>query len=101
MNDDSDKRLDELFAAARAQTPDTSHVDYGFETRLLARIREEREAAPWYAFAWRLTPVFAAIVVALGAWTYWSPSQDLDLQTVARSNSDESQIVEYLTGKQI
>src|SRR5580698_5161500 len=98
MKDDSDKRLDELLSAVRAQKPDTSRLEYGFETRLMARLREERSAArPWYAFAWRLSPVFAGIVVALGIWTYCSP-QDPEVQTAVNSASDESQMVEYLTG---
>ena len=101
MKDESDKHLDALLSAARSQKPDTSRVEYGFETRLMARIREEQRAdRPWYAFAWRLSPVFAGIVIALGIWTWYSP-QDLDLQTVSNAASDESQIVEYLTGKQI
>ncbi len=98
MKDESDKRLDELLAAARAQKPDTSRVEYGFETRLMARIRGKRaNDTPWYAFAWRLSPVFAGIVVALGIWTYCSP-QDPELQVVENSSSDESQMVDYLTG---
>jgi hypothetical protein len=101
MKDESDKRLDELLSAARAQKPDTSRLEYGFETRLMGRLREERnEAKPWYAFAWRLSPVFAGIVVALGVWTYYSP-HDPEMQTVADTASDESQMVDYLTGNGI
>ena len=101
MKDESDKRLDELFAAARAQKPDTSRLEFGFETRLMARIREERnQPAPWYALAWRLSPIFAGIVVALGIWTYYSP-HDPELQTAANAAGDEAQMVEYLTGSGI
>lgn len=65
MNDN----LDKLFKAARADERDTARVQYGFETRLLARLRHERaQEQPWYAFAWRLVPVFAAVVVVLGVW---------------------------------
>jgi hypothetical protein len=40
MNDDLDPKLDALFAAARLAAPDTSRLEYGFETRLTARLRE-------------------------------------------------------------
>jgi hypothetical protein len=73
MNDD---QLNELFQAARESRPDTSRAEYGFETRLLAALREDREhATPWAALVWRLMPVFAAIVVITGAWSYSVQSQ--------------------------
>lgn len=100
MTDDSEKRLDALFAAARAQKPDTSRLEYGFETRLMARIRCGEKPQPWYTYAWRLSPVFACIVLALGIWTCCTP-QDSDIQTIVTSTADESQILEYLTGKGI
>jgi hypothetical protein len=73
MNDD---QLNQLFQAARGSRPDTSRAEYGFETRLLAALRENRERAmPWAALVWRLMPVFAAIVVITGAWSYSVQSQ--------------------------
>ena len=67
----NDNELDKVFGAARKARPDTARVEYGFETRLLARIRAERErATPWFVFAWRLMPAFAAVVVAIGVWSY-------------------------------
>lgn len=100
MKDESDKHLDELLSAVRSQKPDTSRLEYGFETRLMARLRgEQREAKPWYAFAWRLSPIFAGIVVALGIWTYYSP-HDPEMSAVANTE-DESQMVDYLTGNGI
>ena len=39
MNDNRDSQLDALFRAARADAPDTARAEYGFETRLLARLR--------------------------------------------------------------
>lgn len=61
-------RLDELFAAARRAAPDTSRLEYAFETRLLARLREERETSV-QTWAWRLCPFFAAVAVALTLWS--------------------------------
>ena len=73
MNDD---QLNELFRAARTSRPDTSRAEYGFETRLLAALREIRkQPTPWATLAWRLMPVFAAIVVVTGAWSYNVQSQ--------------------------
>ena len=79
----NDEQLNKLFQAARAK-PDTSRVEYGFETRLMARLRTD--AAPWFAMAWRLVPVFAAIVVALGVWNY---AGSTDLQAAIDSESNE------------
>jgi len=73
MNDD---QLNQLFQAARASRPDTSRAEYGFETRLLAALRENREQpTPWAVLVWRLMPVFAAIVVVTGVWSYSVQSQ--------------------------
>jgi hypothetical protein len=67
----NDEQLNKLFATARQAPPDTGRAEFGFETRLLARLRAERRpSAPWFAWAWRLTPAFAAIVIALGVWTF-------------------------------
>ena len=67
----NDEQLNELFRTARASRPDTSRAEYGFETRLLAAIQESRkQPMPLAALAWRLMPVFAAIVLAAGVWSY-------------------------------
>jgi hypothetical protein len=59
----SDQQLDAIFRAARDAAPDVSRREFGFETRLLARIREERRGS-WMTIALRLSPVFAALVIA-------------------------------------
>ena len=56
--------LDKLFRIARDSKTDTSRAEFGFETRLLARLRAERSRP----VVWRLMPVFAAIVIMLGVW---------------------------------
>jgi hypothetical protein len=61
-------RLDQLFASARRAVPDTSRLEYAFETRLLARLREEREVSV-QTWAWRLCPFFAAVAIALTLWS--------------------------------
>ena len=94
----NDERLDKLFAAARGVKPDTSRAEYGFEIRLMAHLRAQREQAlPWYAFAWKLVPAFAAIVVALGVWTY-TGSNITDLQSAIAGDHEENALATYVTG---
>ncbi len=67
--DPTDERLDALFAAARDEAPDVSRTEFAFETRVLARVREERRTS-LLAWAWRLTPFFAALAILAGIWCY-------------------------------
>ena len=72
MADKGDTRLDRLFAAARGAAPDTARVEEGFEDRTMARIRDARRGAEGVAvgaWAWRLAPLFAGIVITMGVWT--------------------------------
>jgi hypothetical protein len=86
QQDKHDDPLDRLFAAARRAPVDTSRAELGFETRLMARLREQRAAAiPWFAWTWRLAPVYAAIVIALGIWTWATPDISSNEWTVAFS----------------
>jgi len=98
MNDD---RLDELFRAARTVKPDTARTEYGFETRLLARLRAERDQyLPWYTFAWKLIPVFAAIVVMAGVWTLVAPGPSrTDIDSAIAGDEGERTLVTYFTGE--
>jgi hypothetical protein len=94
----NDEKLDDLFTAAREVKPDTSRAEYGFETRLTARLRTEREqAAPWYAFAWKLVPAFSAIVLALGVWTFIDSGTG-DLQSAITGDHDETTLAAFFTG---
>jgi len=68
-------RLEQLFQAGRSLPPETARVEFGFETRLLARLRTE--PVPCFGHVWKLLPVFAAIVIILGAWNYVSEPLDL------------------------
>lgn len=75
MNDNSDSTLDALFSAARSegrvhQNTTAERLELGFETRVMARLREERTlVAAVSAWAWRLCPFFAALALAVGWWT--------------------------------
>jgi hypothetical protein len=100
MNPDADPFLDALFTAARR-----SHdipADFGFETRLLARIREERRGS-LFLWSWRLTPYFAALVAAGGVWLAWDTfpgsAQDFD-ETDPVWIQQEHMLAVALTGEQ-
>jgi len=95
-----DERLRRLFAAARESEPDTARVEYGFETRLLARLRAERERpALWAAWTWRLIPAFAAVVLALGLWNFAAPVAETPDPTAVLTSSSEQEMVAYFTGE--
>ncbi|HEV7867573.1 MAG TPA: hypothetical protein VGO90_07815 [Chthoniobacteraceae bacterium] len=64
-----DQTLDALLATARPIAPGTERTEFGFETRLLARLREERSSS-WAWLAVRLSPIFAAAVLAAAAWCH-------------------------------
>jgi hypothetical protein len=60
--------LDALLASVRGQRPDTSRLEYAFETRLMARLAEERSTSV-FAWAWRLCPYFAILAIAAAFWS--------------------------------
>jgi len=65
----TDADLDSLFSRARAERINTSSMEYAFETRLLARLRAEKEPSPiWAMVSWRMMPFFVACVLALAVW---------------------------------
>src|SRR5271154_3463452 len=99
MNDKFDQKLDALFAAARAATPETSHVEYAFETRLAARLRAENSGS-LFAWAWRLCPFFAALALAVGWWSHNAQHEEVVAPLVAESSPamDEQLLVAYMTG---
>src|SRR3954468_22499773 len=92
--------LDALFRAARAEAPDTTRVEFAFETRLLARLREERGSSI-FAWAWRLAPFFAAIAIAVGWWGQLSIAQ---VETTANAvaevalKGDDRTLMSFVTG---
>jgi hypothetical protein len=95
MNDNFDEKLDALFTAARAEAPDTSRLEYGFETRLMARLREE-SGASLFVWAWRLCPFFAALALAIGWWS--NSERQSDIFAEAAPANEEQTLVAYLTG---
>lgn len=103
MNDNTDRHLDELFEAARQESRDTSRVEWGFETRLTARLREEANPfAAVMAWAWRLCPFFAALAVAAALWSRSESGLNKAEEFLASEsgqNREESVLLAYFTGE--
>ena len=101
MNSDPDRQLDALFRAARAELRDTGALEFGFETRLMARLREERSASV-YSWAWRLAPFFAALALAAGVWCR-TPAMRTDTEATvlaeAARDNEERVLMAYMTGQ--
>ena len=97
-HDRRDAELDRYFALARQAPPDISGVERNFETRVMARIRESRE--PWHAWAWRLAPVFLALVLLVAGWSmYYPPAHPADPVTMLASGAQEVALLDQLTGE--
>jgi len=96
----NDEQLNGFFKAARSAKPDTAPAEYGFETRLLARLRTERElSVAWPAIAWRLVPAFVAVVAAIGVWIIATSSMNsTDLRSAIAGDEGEPTLVTYFTG---
>jgi hypothetical protein len=97
-HDRRDVELDRFFALARQASPDISGVERNFETRVMARIREGRE--PWFAWAWRLAPIFLALTILLAGWSMlYSPVHPADPVTTLASGIQEVALLDYLAGE--
>lgn len=93
-------QLDKLFVAGRAAKPDTAPTEFAFETRVVARVQAERRPLPWFALGWRLAPAFAALVLALGAWSVASSYlEPADLRVAIGTGTEETSLVTHFTGE--
>ena len=96
-HDPGDVELDRYFALARQAPPDISGVERNFETRVMARIRESRE--PWYAWAWRLAPVFMVLTLLLAGWSvFYAPVRLADPVATLASGIQDVALLDNLTG---
>ena len=100
MKDEYDEQLDRLFLAARAIKPDTAEIEEYFETRLLARIEEQRGKQPsWFAWSWRLVPWFATIVIIVGLVSViYDPLRTSDLFATFDNGHEEYMTTSLLAG---
>ncbi len=94
-----DERLDRVFGLARAARADVSGVELGFETRLMARIRELRQRPAWYNLSWRLVPLFTAVVLAAGVWYYTSAQNSADLHDTITGGYEYTIAQNFLSGE--
>jgi hypothetical protein len=101
MRDNRDDQLDRLFLAARMEAVDRVVADDYFETRLMSRIREQREIVePWYAAAWRFLPAFAVVAAMITVCTFTlNTSKSSDMFAAITSGQDETVGISYLTGE--
>lgn len=101
MPSNPDFQFDRLFRAAREEAPDTSRFEFGFETRLLARLREERSVSV-FTWSWKLAPFFAALAIAAGLWSQSTMAQADSIAGLVESASqgtEEAKLVSFLTGE--
>jgi len=92
--------LDILFDKARSMEPDVSRTEFGFETRLMARMRSERERnVPVFEWMWRLVPVFTAITISLGTWYYYVPDNTVDFGTAVIAQMSDPVAAIYMNGE--
>jgi hypothetical protein len=101
MHDDIDKNLEKHFAAARSEQSDTEELQEFFEVRLMARLRERREAQrPWYELAWRCVPAFALITVIMAICSITIVrSASTDLFAAISSGQEEYLAKSFLSGE--
>jgi len=100
-NNGDDERIDRLFEAARKSQPYNTKIEYGFETRVMAKIKAQRQKRkPFFSWAWRLMPAFVCAVMLLGVWTYLAEHKQLaDLSLITAINNEETMLVASLTGE--
>ena len=100
-NGSNDEKLNRLFASARKAELYKTDMEHGFETRVVAKIRAERERQrPFLLWVWRLIPVFVSIVISLGIWIYESRYSSMaDLSAITGIADEETMLVTSLTGE--
>lgn len=99
--DPEDNNLDRLFAVARKAELYKKEREYGFETRVLSRIRANRtENRSFLLWAWRLMPFFASVVICLAIWiSFFEPTHASDLIAGAGSGYEDAVVVSCLAGE--
>ncbi len=91
INPHPDSELNALFASARNHRVDTTGAQYAFETRLLARLRDARQAdSIWAMVSWRLSPLFATCVLALAIWHSHVVDETNDAVILASTDNPET-----------
>jgi len=92
--------MDRLFLSVRSEKPDTAAIEEHFETRLMARLEEQRiSQAFWPVWTWRLMPWFVTIVViiAIGNAIY-DPMRSSDLFATFTNGYEDFLTTSLLSG---
>ncbi len=99
--DRADDRLEELFELARQSKYDTGRIEYGFETRVMARIKEQGAGQTlFFSWALKLMPALIVVVIMISAWAHMEDSgQLLVLNLDTAGNSEETMLAASLTGE--
>lgn len=95
-----DAKLDRLLLALRERVVDTTRLDHGFETRMMAVLRQRQAGEPTLFFmAWKLAPMFLALLLAVGGWVYTvsGPQGGVHITAIGAGH-EEVQMVRYMTG---
>jgi hypothetical protein len=101
MRDNTEDRLERLFAAARSEPGETEAAEAFFEERLMARLRERAETRrPWYELAWRCVPAFAVftVILAVCSITIGQPAPT-DLFASISSGQEEYLAKSFMAGE--
>lgn len=95
-----DAKLDRLLLALRGRVVDTKRIEHGFETRMMAVLRHRQAGEPGVFFmAWKLAPMFLALLLAVGGWVYTVAGQQGSVHIAAiGAGHEEVQMVRYMTG---
>ncbi len=102
MNSPHQPDFESLVRLAAEHTPDTSRAELGFETRLMARLRETSAAGRenvlsfWdelQRWAWGGAASLAPVAIVLGAWLWFSSGTSLS----PFSYDAVSQLTEYFS----
>lgn len=95
-----DTKLDRLLGALRGRVVDTTRYGFGFEARVMAAVARREAAEPAVFFlAWKLAPMFLALLLAVGGWVYAvaGPQGGVHIAAVGAGH-EEVRMVRYITG---
>ena len=95
-----DTKLDRLLSASRGRVADTTRIELGFETRMMAVLRQRQAGEPAVLFmAWKLAPMFLALLLAVGGWVFAvaGPQGNVHISALGAGH-EEVQMVRYMTG---
>jgi len=100
MHEPENDRLRLFVEWARSLRRDTRTVERGFENRVMARLKAEREGQlSWLIWLHRLVPVLAVLVITLAAWdVLQGPGYTQDLYGAITGSYEESWIFTPFNG---